>query len=251
MFNDLMRQVKGILGDQMEATTLSFQNMHEHGDLLVNLFKARRESFIVRRSWDLPEAEGMEYDQYDTPASRWIAVHEDGVVLAGVRLTPTLSKCGMYTYLIRDAQRGLLDEIPSNLLDFEAPVDPQIWESSRVFVREDVPAKTRSRVQLLLMNELVRAARQNGVTQVIGLVPAVWSRWIRRLGIVAEPAGPKMDIDGFPSQVALLQVAENDHVKDKSSKPQFSVVEGSAMPQPSVPRSSSLALKHQEDQFLR
>ena len=235
----------------MEATTLSFQNMHEHGELLVNLFKARRDSFIVRRSWDLPEAEGMEYDQYDTPASRWIAVQEGEKVLAGVRLTPTMSKCGMYTYLIRDAQKGMLEGIPSNLLDFEAPVDPGIWESSRVFVVEDVPAKKRARVQMLLMHELVRAARENGVTQVIGLVPAVWSRWIRRLGITADPAGPKRDIDGFPSQVALLQVSQNDHVRGKTTKPQFSVVEGSAKTQPSAQRSSVLALRRQEDQFLQ
>lgn len=216
----------------MKATTLSFQNMHEHGELLVNLFRARRESFIVRRSWDLPEAEGLEYDQYDTPASRWIAVHEGDKILAGVRLTPTMSKCGMYTYLIRDAQRGMLKDIPSDLLNFEAPVDPNIWESSRVFVVEDVPAKIRSRVQMLMMHELVRAARENNIEQVIGLVPAVWSRWIRRLGLVAEPAGPEMDIEGFKSQVALMTVAENAHVKDKPARPQFSVVDGSSQMRP-------------------
>lgn len=227
----------------MEATTISFQNMHEHGELLVNLFKARRQSFIVRRSWDLPEAEGMEYDQYDTPASRWIAVHEGDKVLAGVRLTPTMSKCGMYSYLIRDAQKGMLNDIPDNLLNFEAPVDPEIWESSRVFVLDDVPAKQRSRVQMMMMHELVRAARAHGVKQVIGLVPAVWSRWIRRLGLVAEPAGPALDIDGFKSQVALMTVAENDHVADKDTTPRFSVVEGSkeSRPRASVQSSGAAA----------
>lgn len=223
----------------MEATTLSFQNMHEYGDLLVNLFKARRESFIVRRSWDLPEAEGMEYDQYDTPASRWVAVHEGNKVLAGVRLTPTMSKCGMYTYMIRDAQRGMLNDIPSNLLDFEAPVDPEIWESSRVFVIPDVPAKQRAKVQLLLMHELVRAARAHNVKQVIGLVPAVWSRWIGRLGLTADPAGPQMDIEGFKSQVALMQVADNAHVEDKAVKqPSASAAPKAKERQPAVARSS-------------
>lgn len=221
----------------MQATTLSFQNMHEHGKLLVNLFKARRESFIVRRSWDLPEADGMEYDQYDTPASRWIAVHDGEKVLAGVRLTPTTSKCGMYTYLIRDAQRGMLTHIPKDLLNFDAPVDPDIWESSRVFVVDDVPAKQRSRVQMMMMHELVRAARENNVKQVIGLVPAVWSRWIRRLGLVAEPAGPEMDIDGFRSQVALMTVSENIAVTEKPARPQFSVVDGAKTRRPSALRS--------------
>lgn len=66
----------------MQTTTLSFANMHNHGELMANLFRARRDSFILRNQWDLPEALGMEYDQYDTPASRWIAVHDGPQILA-------------------------------------------------------------------------------------------------------------------------------------------------------------------------
>jgi len=195
----------------MEATTLSFANMHVHGELFANLLRARRESFIVRNKWDLPEANGMEYDQYDTPASRWIAVHEFGEILAGIRLTPTTARCGIYSYMIRDAQRGLLDSIPQDLLYFEAPVAPHIWESSRVFVAQSVPANKRMRVQANLMGEMVSAARMLGATQILGLVPAVWSRWIARLGLDAQAAGPKMEIDGSMTQVAMMNLAGNMH----------------------------------------
>jgi len=195
----------------MEATTLSFANMHVHGELFANLLRARRESFIVRNKWDLPEANGMEYDQYDTPASRWIAVHEFGEILAGIRLTPTTARCGIYSYMIRDAQRGLLDSIPQDLLYFEAPVAPHIWESSRVFVSQSVPANKRMRVQANLMGEMISAARTLGATQILGLVPAVWSRWIARLGLDAQAAGPKMEIDGSMTQVAMMNLAGNMH----------------------------------------
>ncbi|MES2846225.1 MAG: acyl-homoserine-lactone synthase [Pseudomonadota bacterium] len=195
----------------MLTTTLSFQNMHNHGELFVNLLKARRTSFILRRNWNLPEAEGMEFDQYDTPASRWIAVHENGEVLAGIRLTPTTAKCGMYTYMIRDASKGMLDGIPSNLLYFDAPVDPHIWESSRVFVSDKVPANLRIKVQTELMQEMINAARALGATKILGLVPAVWSRWIARLGLRAEPAGPVMEIEGMRVQVAMMNLCDNIH----------------------------------------
>lgn len=192
--------------EEIQTTALSFHNMHEHGSLLVNLLKARRESFIVRNKWALPEAEGLEYDQYDNPASRWVAVHQGDKVLAGIRLTPTTARCGMYSYMIRDAQLGLVKTIPSDLLDFEAPVDPDIWESSRVFVVSDVPSKLRTRVQSMMMRGLIEAARENGAKKLLGLVPAVWSRWIGRLGLKAEPAGPVMDLDGWKTQVALMDL---------------------------------------------
>jgi len=195
----------------MQTTTLSFDNMHQHGALFANLLRARKESFITRNNWDLPQADGMEFDQYDTPASRWIAVHDLGEVLAGIRLTPTTAKCGIYTYMIRDAQRGLLENIPSNLLFDPAPVAPHIWESSRVFVSQSVPARQRMRVQASLMAEMMAAARTLGATQVLGLVPSVWARWIARLDLDASPAGPRLELDGFPSQVALMQLASNLH----------------------------------------
>ena len=110
----------------MQVTTLSFENLHNHGELFANLFRARKQSFIVRNNWDLPEALGMEYDQYDTPASRWVAVHEFGEIYAGIRLTPTTARCGIYSYMIRDAQMGLLESIPQDLLYAPAPVVAQV-----------------------------------------------------------------------------------------------------------------------------
>ena len=195
----------------MLTTTLSFHNMHNHGELFVNLFKARRQSFIAQNQWNLPEAEGMEYDQYDTPASRWIAVHDLGTVLAGIRLTPTTAKCGMYSYMIRDAQKGMLDAIPTDLLYFKAPVDEQTWESSRVFVSRNVPARMRMRVQADLMGEMINTARTLGATRILGLVPAVWARWIGRLNLDAEPAGPQLEIEGMKTQVALMRLSSSLH----------------------------------------
>lgn len=180
--------------------------MHLHGDLFVNLFRARRESFIVRKKWLLPEADGLEFDQYDTPASRWIAVHQRNKILAGVRLMPTSAKLGMYSYMIRDAQRGMLHSIPSNLLDFEAPVDPQVWEATRIFVSNDVPAKQRMVVQGDLMNELITAAKSMGAKQLLAFGPSVWPRWMARLGLSAKAAGPVIELDGVRVQTALMDL---------------------------------------------
>jgi len=195
----------------MQVTTLSFQNLHKHGELFTNMLRARHETFIQQNKWDLPEVDGMEYDQYDTPASRWIAVHDLGQVLAGVRLTPTTSRCGIYTYMIRDAQRGLLDTIPDHLLWEEAPVAPHIWESSRVFVSRNVPAKLRLRVQVNLIAEMVRSARELGATSVLGLIPEHSPRLARRTGIDCQPAGPVLDIGGDRSVCVNINLANKLH----------------------------------------
>jgi acyl homoserine lactone synthase len=195
----------------MQTTTLSFANIHNHGELFANLLRARRQSFIVQNKWELPEAMGMEFDQYDTPASRWVAVHHLGQVYAGIRLTPTTARVGIYTYMIRDAQRGLLDSIPSDLLLEEAPVAENVWESSRVFVAHDTPQKLRRVVHLQLIEEMTKTARDLGATKVLGLIPANWPRWAKRRGLDAEAAGRVMHIEGVDNQCVSINLAEKMH----------------------------------------
>ena len=44
----------------MQTTTLSFANLHNYGELFANFFRARRQSFIIQRNWDLPQVDGRE-----------------------------------------------------------------------------------------------------------------------------------------------------------------------------------------------
>lgn len=196
----------------MQTTTLSFANLHNHGELFANYMRARRELFIVHNKWNLPEAMGMEYDQYDTPASRWVVVHDDaGRVLAGNRLTPTTTHCGIYSYMIRDAQRGLLETIPATLLWDEAPVADNIWESSRLFVSHDVPMAERRKVHARLVEELAKAARQQGASYCLTLLNANWPRWCGRVGVQMEPMGPVMEIEGVLNQVVRMDFTQAFH----------------------------------------
>jgi N-acyl-L-homoserine lactone synthetase len=196
----------------MLTTTLSFANLHNHGELFANMLRARRELFIVHNKWDLPEALGMEYDQYDTPASRWVVVHDDqGRVMAGNRLTPTTAKCGIYSYMIRDAQRGLLDTIPASLLSDQAPVADHIWESSRLFVAHDVPSSIRRRVHAQLIAQLGDTVRSLGATHCLTLLAATWPRWADRVGVKMKAMGPVMEIDAIDNQVVEMDFSLTKH----------------------------------------
>ncbi|KAA9010639.1 acyl-homoserine-lactone synthase [Histidinibacterium aquaticum] len=196
----------------MQAATISFANLHNHGELFANILRARRDSFIVRRNWDLPESMGMEYDQYDTPASRWLAVHDGaGRPLAGCRLTPTTARCGIYSYMIRDAQTGLLDSIPRDLLHGEAPVDPQVWEVTRGFVVSDLPAAQRHKVRLRLVLQMLRTSREEGITRMLALLPSNWHRWAARCKLEMTAAGREMEMGGINYQAVWIDFAPQLH----------------------------------------
>jgi len=195
----------------MEMTTLSFDNFHRFGALFSNMLRARHRTFIQEKGWDIPSEQDMEFDQYDTAQSRWVCVHDAGKVLAGVRLTPTTAKCGIYSYMVRDAQRGLLDSIPGNLLDETAPVAEHIWDANRLFVAEGVPMEIRREVQMSLMGHMVRSARDLGATTLLGLLPIGIPRLGRRLGIDMEAGGPVMKIGGVAHRCYFASMASKMH----------------------------------------
>ena len=149
----------------------------------------------------------MEFDQYDTPQSRSVVIHEYGRVLAGVRLLPTTAQCGCYSYMLRDAQRGLLPNIPEYILYEPAPVVAHVWEATRLFVTKNEPAERRLVIQAKLIKAMANAATQQGATHVIGIVPAAFQRWMNRLGLSALPVGPKLNISGDHTQAAVMYVA--------------------------------------------
>jgi N-acyl-L-homoserine lactone synthetase len=196
----------------MQSATLSFANMHNHGELFANILRARRESFIVRNRWELPETMGMEYDQYDTPQSRWLAVYDDlGRVMAGVRLTPTTARCGIYSYMIRDAQRGLLDSIPEDLLYTDAPVDEGTWEVTRGFVAHDIQANLRQRVRMHLVMQMLRTSREEGIRRMLALLPTNWDRWAARCKLDMSAAGRNMNMGGIDYQAVWIDFSTQLH----------------------------------------
>ncbi len=196
----------------MQATTLSFANIHNHGELFANVLRARRESFIVKNKWDLPQTMGMEYDQYDTPQSRWLAVHDDtGRVLAGVRLTPTTAQCGIYSYMIKDAQNGLLNSIPTDLLYGQAPVDEATWEVTRGFVANDIPTSIRRKVHLRLVHQMLRTSREEGIGRLLALLPSNWSRWSARCQLEMKAAGRNMNMGGIDYQAVWIDFSTQLH----------------------------------------
>jgi N-acyl-L-homoserine lactone synthetase len=134
-----------------------------------------------------------------------------GNVLAGNRLTPTTTHCGIYSYMIRDAQRGLLDTIPAHLLHDPAPQAAHIWESSRLFVSHDVPSSIRRKVHAQLISQLGDTVRGLGATHCLTLLAATWPRWADRVGVKMKAMGPVMEIDGIENQVVLMDFSATVH----------------------------------------
>jgi N-acyl-L-homoserine lactone synthetase len=131
--------------------------------------------------------------------------------LAGVRLTPTIARCGIYSYMIRDAQNGLLEHIPQDLLYDTAPEDEATWEVTRGFMMADLPAALRQKVRMKLVLEMLRTTRHEGIGRMIALLPSNWNRWAGRCKLDMEAAGRTMEMGGVDYQAVWIDFGTQLH----------------------------------------
>jgi len=94
----------------------------------------------------------------------------------------------------------------------DAPVDAMVREASRLFITEQVSAARRAQVQGIVMTQMAASAGESGASPVTGIVPAVFSRVLRRLGLAAVAVGTIGDRRG-PQPGRLVQGGTEPAVK--------------------------------------
>ena len=76
--------------NQYKIITFSLFDSHKHGDILEKFCKFRYQGFVVEEKYDLPTYDDAEFDQYDNPFARYIAIlNKEGEIVACSRLNRT------------------------------------------------------------------------------------------------------------------------------------------------------------------
>lgn len=164
--------------------------MADCGWAYYDFLKLRKRFFVDNLGWDIPNDGVVEMDQYDTPLAHYSVVVEGRKVLAGARCQPTITSWGIYSNMLNDSARGLLDGIPAHL--FEADFcSPNVWEGTRLVVADEVTS-TLGRMQCLALtiDGLVRVMMDCGATSFLTLSPLPLQRTAALVGLSAERISP-------------------------------------------------------------
>lgn len=181
----------------MHSIVLSWATAHNHGDAWANHHRLRRKLFIERNKWDVPEADGMEYDTYDTPAARYVLVIGDhGDVIAVTRLIPTTRPI-----MVRD--------IWPQLLGGWDPETDDYWEATRFGVDEDLPLEIREKAQNTLILGVQRFGLEHNVKSFIGVMPKAFFRRIGSTGVPYEILGPTVKLPQYRIVAAKIDVSHD------------------------------------------
>lgn len=181
----------------MPVDCFNFTTAHLYGDALASQFRLRQRVFIDRQQYAVPSWKGMEFDQFDTPATQYFVWRdEDGEARGVVRLGPTSLK-----YMLKEIW-------PEKIADIEQPPSDRIWEITRFGVDNDLPPTLRNKIVKELVCALLEYATTHGIEQFIGLTAVVLIRGMFvRNGWKPTALGPVWREDGIEVQAGMLPVS--------------------------------------------
>ncbi|MDD3020699.1 MAG: acyl-homoserine-lactone synthase [Alphaproteobacteria bacterium] len=178
---------------------VTYNNLGKYSKLFQSQFRLRHEAFIERQGYEVKTYEGMEYDQYDTPATVYLIYADDAEeeALGISRFMPTEQGC------------MLADLWPELVKDKSILGAKDIWESTRFAIKRDLPPETRRRICHELCSAHIEFGLENDIAMIIGLMPTLILRSVyERSGVTLERLGDSYEI-GKHSRVQAAGIPIN------------------------------------------
>jgi acyl homoserine lactone synthase len=191
----------------MENITFNLSEMHRFGGAFFEFLALRKQFFVDNLGWDIPHDESYEMDQYDNPKASYSLVLKDGKVVGGARVMPTTAQWGTHSYMLRDALKGKLIDIPPEVMN-EDIVDNDLWECTRLVIDDSIRTHAeRSTCLSLIVDGLIETAAENGASRLMSLSPLALMRALRQLGYDADRIGEPYLNEGDGRRYAVLSMS--------------------------------------------
>jgi N-acyl-L-homoserine lactone synthetase len=157
---------------------VSWETAHCYGEAWISHHRLRHRIFVDRQGWQVPTYNGLEYDQFDTPAARYILwLDERGQTRGAARLIPTI-------------QPYMVKSLWPELVDGPLPESPCIWEATRFGCDRDLAPRQRRHVIGALIYGCQEFGLANNITNYLGVMPlSIFRHVIAAAGCVVRPLG--------------------------------------------------------------
>jgi N-acyl-L-homoserine lactone synthetase len=163
----------------------SFKTAHLFADALASQAQLRHKVFVERRQLEHLSFDGMEYDEFDTPAAVYLVWRDAKQVVRGlIRISPTSMPYMLRTYW------------PFLCVSRELPQSADVWEMTRVCVDHTFQASMRRRIIPELLCALQEFCFKNDIKAIVGVTRRHLVDHYLRDGV--EWLGETAEIEGEP-----------------------------------------------------
>lgn len=150
----------------------SLANAHLFQDALASQARLRHNVFVERRSLPHSSFEGLEFDEFDTPAAKYLVWRDEQRVVRGLaRLLPTSRPYMLQSYW------------PHLVADGDLPRSAGVWEMTRVCLDKSLDPQRRRKVVPELLCAVHELLSLTGGVGIVGVTREHLLRHFIRTGI--------------------------------------------------------------------
>ena len=161
----------------------SLKTAHHFGDALASQARLRYSVFVRHHSLPHAHYDGMEYDEFDTPAAVYLVWRDPNLVVRGLmRVVPSSEPYMMEKYW------------PYLCQTRELPKSKDVWEVSRVCIDHTYPWRVRQVIMPALLAAIQEFSSRNGICAAVGVTRR--SLLDHYLGDGAQWLGETMEVEG-------------------------------------------------------
>lgn len=176
---------------------IQYDNLSQYSELYIDQFRLRHQEFIDRQNYEVKSYKGMEFDEYDSPASVYLVYSGDSGRALGVsRLTPTIVSCMLY------------EQWPHLLSNPERIISPYTWEGTRFCIDSSLPSILRRQIAKEICFAYLEVGLQMGIKNIVGLMHTlVLKSLFGRCGLSYKAIGPISGIGEYQRlQASIMEV---------------------------------------------
>ena len=182
----------------MTVVCLNWETAHLHGEVWIDHHRLRYRLFVERQGWDVPAYRGMEYDEFDTPAARYLLwLDEQGETRGAVRLLPT-------------TRPYMLQQLWPQLLYGTPPASEAVWEATRFGCDRSLGARQRRVAVTGLLCAMQEFGLRHGIVRYLVVMPL---RLLRRVVVAAggevTVLGPERRLGKRRAAASYLTVSQD------------------------------------------
>ena len=161
---------------------------------LTQYFGLRHDIFVGERGWhDLRQPNGIERDAYDNANAIYLLAIDEGRVVGGQRLYPTLLP-------------HMMSDVFASLASRDVPRAATVLEWTRYFV---VRERRTGRTDCRLLAAMQEFCLEEGITQVTAVVEMWWlPRW-QQVGFKVRPLGLPTIVENEPCMAAVIEISKD------------------------------------------
>jgi acyl-homoserine lactone synthase len=174
---------------------ITSHNRHFYQHMLEEYYRSRHSVFVEERGWrDLASADGREIDRYDNENAIYLLAIDNGRLVGGLRLYPTL-----LPHMISEA----FPHLPNGRGVLRGPT---IFECTRYFI---VKERRTGRADCRLLAAFQEFCLEEGTTEATAVVEMWWlPRW-HQAGFKVRPLGLPTMVENQPCIAAAIEISHD------------------------------------------